>query len=216
MTDAIKEFIIDVFGSNAWLGILVIAMIPLIELRGAIPFALGSAWGIHKLTWYEAYSSAVIGATIPAIFIIPLLIPFFEFLKKTKLFKKIVTRLEEKFTKNSKKIESQAEQIQNKRKAELKKFWGVLTFVAIPIPLTGAWTGSAVAAYLKMPFWKGLLAILLGNIISGAIMTTLCVLFPSAVDMILYVFLALVVVVVVISILLLVLKKKKEEPIEQV
>ena len=78
MTDAIKEFIVELFGANAWLGIVVIAMIPLIELRGAIPFALGSAWGIHKLTWYEAYSSSVIGATIPALVIIPLLIPVFS------------------------------------------------------------------------------------------------------------------------------------------
>ena len=208
MTDAIKEFIVDVFGNYSWLGILVIAMIPLIELRGAIPFALGSAWGIHKLTWFEAYSSAVIGATIPALVIIPLLIPIFEYLKKTKIFKKLVLRFEEKFTKNSQKIESQAEQQNNKRKAELKKFLGVLTFVAIPIPLTGAWTGSAVAAYLKMPFWKGVFAIFLGNIISGAIMTMLCILFPSAVDIILYVFLGLVLLVVLSSILMLMFKKK--------
>ena len=208
MTDAIKEFIVDVFGNYSWLGILVIAMIPLIELRGAIPFALGSAWGIHKLTWFEAYSSAVIGATIPALVIIPLLIPIFEYLKKTKIFKKLVLRFEEKFTKNSQKIESQAEQQNNKRKAELKKFLGVLTFVAIPSPLTGAWTGSAVAAYLKMPFWKGVFAIFLGNIISGAIMTMLCILFPSAVDIILYVFLGLVLLVVLSSILMLMFKKK--------
>lgn len=208
MTDAIKEFIVDVFGNYSWLGILVIAMIPLIELRGAIPFALGGAWGIHKLTWFQAYSSAVIGATIPALVIIPLLIPIFEYLKKTKIFKKLVLRFEEKFTKNSQKIESQAEQQNNKRKAELKKFLGVLTFVAIPIPLTGAWTGSAVAAYLKMPFWKGILAIFLGNIISGAIMTVLCILFPSAVDIILYAFLGLVLLVVLSSILMLLFKKK--------
>ena len=84
MTDFIKEFIVDVFGNNVWLGILIIAMIPLIELRGAIPFAMGSAWGMHKLNWIQAYSSSVIGATIPALFIIPLLIPFFNYLRKTK------------------------------------------------------------------------------------------------------------------------------------
>lgn len=209
MTDAIKEFIIEIFGSNAWLGILVIAMIPIIELRGAIPFALGSAWGVHKLTWIEAYSSSVIGATIPALIIVPLLIPFFGYLKKTKLFKKLVESLDEKFSKKSQKIANEANAIADKSKAERKKFWGVVAFVAVPIPLTGAWTGSAVAAYLNLGFFKGVLAIFIGNCISGAIMTTLCVLFPAAVDAILYVFLGLVVLVIVASLIALFVKKKK-------
>lgn len=210
MTEAIKELIVDIFGNNAWLGILIIAMIPLIELRGAIPFALGSAWGVHRLNWIQAYSSAVIGATIPALIIIPLLIPIFNWLKKTKVFKKLVEVLDEKFTKNSEKIKRDVENAETARKAEAKKFWGVLAFVAVPLPLTGAWTGSAIAAYLKMDFWKGVLAILLGNMISGAIMTTLCVLFPSAVDAILYVFLGLVLLVVLATIVAMVIKKRKK------
>lgn len=214
MTDAIKELIVDVFGNNAWLGILIIAMIPLIELRGAIPFALGRAWGVNRLNWIQAYSSAVIGATIPALFIIPLLIPIFNWLRKTKVFKRIVEVLDEKFTKNSEKIKKDVENAQTKQKAEAKKFWGVLAFVAVPLPLTGAWTGSAVAAYLKIGFWKGVLAILLGNMISGAIMTTLCVLFPSAVDAILYVFLGLVVLVILATIVAMLVKRRKKQRTE--
>lgn len=211
MIDAIKEFIIEIFGQHAWLGILVIAMIPLIELRGAIPFAMGSAWGIHKLSWVQAYSSSVIGATIPAIFIIPLLIPVFNYLKKTKFFKKIVNRLDEKFTKKSEKIKNDVENANSQRKAELKKFWGVVAFVAIPLPLTGAWTGSAIAAYVKIGFWKGLLAILIGNMIAGAIMTALCVLFPSAVDVILDVFLIIVALLIVVSVIMLLIKRKPKQ-----
>lgn len=211
MTEAIKELIVNVFGDNAWLGILIIAMIPLIELRGAIPFALGGAWA-GKITWFQAYSSSVIGATIPAIVIIPLLIPVFNALKKTKVFKKLVEKLDEKFSRNSAKIENSVVDVNSERKKELKKFWGVLTFVALPIPLTGAWTGSAVAAYLKMGFGKGLLAVFLGNMISGAIMTTLCVLFPTAVDAILYAFLGLVVLVILIAIVTMFIKRKKQVP----
>ena len=175
MTDIIKEFFVDVFGSNAWLGILIIAMVPIIELRGAIPFALGSAWGVYKLNWIQAYTSSVIGATIPALIIIPLLIPVFNFLKKTKIFRRMVERFDEKFSKKSEKIDSDAKNAASTRSAEIKKFVGVMMFVAVPLPLTGAWTGSAVAAYLKIGFWKGVLAVLLGNMISGAIMTLLCV-----------------------------------------
>ena len=209
MTDFIKEFIVDVFGTNAWLGILIIAMIPIIELRGAIPFALGSAWGIHELSVGEAYLSSVLGATIPALVIIPLLIPVFNYLKKTKLFKKIVEKLDEKFSSKSKKIEDDIKDETSAKKVALKKFIGVLTFVAVPLPLTGAWTGSAVAAYLKIPYWQGVLAILLGNIIAGGIMTLLCVCFPNAVDTILNIFLILVLVVIVVSIIVMLVKNKK-------
>lgn len=211
MTDFIKEFIVDVFGAYAWLGILIIAMIPIIELRGAIPFALGSAWGVHKLTIGEAYLSSVLGATIPALVIIPLLIPVFNYLKKTKFFKKIVEKLDEKFSSKSKKIEEDIKNEANAKKAEFKKFIGVMTFVAVPLPLTGAWTGSAVAAYLKMPYWKGVLAILLGNMVSGGIMTLLCVCFPNAVDLILNIFLILVLVVIVVSIIIMLVKNKKKD-----
>lgn len=210
MTEFIKDFIIDVFGNNAWLGIIIIAMIPIIELRGAIPFALSPVWGASKLGTIEAYFCSVIGATIPALIIIPLLIPFFEFLKKTKIFKKVVLIFEEKFMKSSKKIEDDITAESSNIKKRLKKFLGVMTFVAVPLPLTGAWTGSAVAAYLKMNFWEGMLAILLGNIISGAIMTTLCVIFPSLVDTILYIFLILVVIVILVSLSVVMLKNRRK------
>lgn len=210
MTEAIKNFIVQIFGDNAWLGIIIIAMIPIIELRGAIPFALSSVWGAGKLSAIEAYFCSVIGATIPAIAIIPLLIPFFEFLKKTRIFKKFVGVFEDKFSRSTEKIETNIANETSRKKVWLKKFVGVMTFVAVPLPLTGAWTGSAVAAYLKMSFWEGLLAILIGNMISGLIMTSLCVIFPSFVDMILYVFLALVVVIVFVTIAISFFKRRKE------
>ena len=86
-----------------------------------------------------------------------------------------------------------------------------MTFVAIPLPLTGAWTGSAVAAYLKTGFWQGVLAVLCGNIISGAIMTLLCVLLPAkAVDYVLYAFIVLAVVVVLVAAIIALVKAKKQ------
>ena len=215
MTEAIKDFIVQIFGDSAWLGIIIIAMIPIIELRGAIPFALSSVWSVGKLSALEAYLCSVLGATIPALLIIPLLIPFFEFLKKTKIFKKIVGAFEEKFTNSSKKIEADIVSETSKKKIRLKKFLGVMAFVAVPLPLTGAWTGSAVAAYLKMSLWDGLLAVLLGNMISGIIMTSLCLLFPSFVDIILHIFLILVVVALVASMLVALFKRKKgAEPLQ--
>ena len=53
-------------------------------------------------------------------------------------------------------------------------FWGVCFFVAIPLPVTGAWTGSLVAATIKMNFWKALLSALLGVLIAGVIVSLIC------------------------------------------
>lgn len=209
MTDAIKDLIINLFGDMAWLGIIIIAMIPIIELRGAIPFALSEAWGALGLEWPMAYLFSVVGATIPALIIIPLLIPVFNWLGKNKFFKKIVNFFDENFTKKSKKIAEKLSDEDSNKKMELKKFWGVVAFVAVPLPLTGAWTGSAVAAYLKLGYLKGCFAVFLGNIISGAIMTSLCLIFPNSVDLILNIFLALVVVVLIAGIIGFIIKRYK-------
>ena len=211
MVEAIKDFIIAVFGNSAWLGIIILAMIPVTELRVTIPFALSEVWGASKLTWWQAYICSVIGATIPALFIVPLLIPFFSWLKKTKWFGKIVGAFDRKFSQKSGEIQKKVKDGESLAKANRIKFWGVVMFVAVPLPLTGAWTGSAVAAYLKMNPLKGILAVFIGNICSGAIMTVLCVLFPNYVDMILYAFLGLVVVIILVSVIVMLIKNHKSK-----
>ena len=59
----------------------------------------------------------------------------------------------------------------NRAKIEKYAFWGVALFVAVPLPVTGAWTGSLVAAVIDMKFWKALLSALIGVMIAGTIMT---------------------------------------------
>lgn len=212
MTEAIKSFTTKVFGSCPWLGVLLIAMVPIVELRGAIPFALSAVfWGAKVLPWWEAYLLAVVGSTIPALVIVPLLKPFFGWLKKTKVFRKMATGLENRFVSKSSKIMDGIGEEKHKRKVFWKKFIGVAGFVAVPLPLTGAWTGSAVASYLNLPFGWGVLAVFVGNIISGAIMTCICLLAPGAESIIMYVFLALAVLFIVGSIVYALIKKKKQD-----
>ena len=212
MIDIIKDFIANTFGELAWLGILLVAMIPIIELRGAIPFALSvKAWGINALNWWQAYIFSVVGATLPALIIVPLLIPFFNWLKKTKLFRKFVEFFGAHFKKKSEALANKVENEAEHKKQERIKFWGVVTFVAIPLPLTGAWTGSAVAAYLGIGTKKGVFAVLIGNIISGAIMTTICTIFKGAEDLILDIFLWLALAVIVCTIIYGVIKIIKDK-----
>jgi uncharacterized membrane protein len=216
MTNAIKELTTKLFGSCPWLGILLIAMVPIIELRGALPFALSAAfWGAKVLAWWEAYLFAVVGSTLPALVVIPLLKPLFSWMKKTKGFKKLATALEKRFVRKSSGIQAEIGNEKVERKIFVKKFIGTMAFVAVPLPLTGAWTGSAVAAYLDMKWWQGSLAVLCGNIISGAIMLSICLLFPGAESIIMYAFLGLAVLCIAGSLLWMAFKKKHEITAEE-
>ena len=211
MAEAIQNAFVQAFGEHTWLAVFLISMIPIVELRGAIPFGMSVAiWGSGALTWWQAYLCAVIGSTIPAMIIVPLLIPVFTWMKKTKWFKGIATSLEEKFKSKSDKVSATIQTEATIRRATLRKFWGTATFIAIPFPLTGAWTGSAIAAYLNLGWVKGVSAAFVGNAIAGAIMVLVCSLFVGYEDIILYAFCGLAVLVILTAIVVkFILKKKK-------
>ena len=207
MKEFIKNIILTLFGNMPWLGTIIFAMVPIFELRGAIPIAMDATiWGDAVLPWWQAYLFSVIGATLPAFVIIPLLIPVFNWMKKTKVFRKIAEFFDRTFKKKSANLNEKIEDESQSKKKERIKFLGVVTFVAIPLPLTGAWTGSAVAAYLNINYKKGVLAILLGNIISGAIMTLISVIFDGYQDLILLIFCLLVVVFILGSVIYAIIK----------
>ena len=153
MVDAIKTFLIDSLGAH--FGVMICSMIPIIELRGAIP--LGAWLG---MPWWQNYILSVVGNMIPIPFILLFITKFIAWMSrsKVKFFNKIGTWLTNKAEKNREKIEKYS-------------FWGVCLFVAVPLPVTGAWTGSLVAATIGMKKWKALLSCLLGVMIAGVIMT---------------------------------------------
>ena len=101
---------------------------------------------------------AIIGNIIPVPFILLLIRPVINWLKKTKLFKPLAHWIEEKA---------------DKKKDRVLKYskWGLFLFVAIPIPGTGAWTGALVAALLNLRVRSAFLTILLGMITAALIMT---------------------------------------------
>ena len=131
------------------------AMVPVIELRGAIPYGV-----ISGLSVPAAFIIAVIGNLVP----IPVLVVFtrkvFEWLRtKSDRLDRMVSRLESKAEKN--------QEVVNRY-----KFWGLVLLVAIPLPGTGAWTGALVAAMMDMRLKRAMPAIILGVIIAGIIVTT--------------------------------------------
>lgn len=153
MVAAIKSFLIETLGAR--LGVLLCAMLPIIELRGAIP--LGAALG---LPWWQNYFFAVLGNMIPVPFILLFIKRIIAWMNASqiKFLHKIGTWLTNKAEKNRERVEKYS-------------FWGVCLFVAIPLPVTGAWTGSLVAAVIDMKFFKALLSCFIGVLIAGVIMT---------------------------------------------
>ena len=153
MIAAIKAFLTEILGAR--LGVLLCAMLPIIELRGAIP--LGAALA---LPWWQNYLFAVLGNMIPVPFILLFIKKIIAWMtaSRVKFFNKIGTWLTNKAEKNRERVEKYS-------------FWGVCLFVAIPLPVTGAWTGSLVAAVIDMKFHKALLSCLIGVLIAGVIMT---------------------------------------------
>jgi len=119
------------------LTVMLTAALPIIELRGAIP--VGMSLGMSPA---HATIISFIGSMIPVPFILFTIRPIFNYLKKTKLFKKLVHKLTDKSLNKSGNIQKYGA-------------WGLLIFVAIPLPGTGVWSGSLAAALLDMRFTVG-------------------------------------------------------------
>ena len=125
------------------------AALPVIELRGAIP--VGISLGLSPL---HAAVLGFIGSMIPVPFVLFSIRPIFNYLKKTRFFRKFVDSITNRSMAKS---------------GNIKKYglWGLILFVAIPIPGTGVWTGSIIAAMLNMRFKWAFPAIFIGNLIAG-------------------------------------------------
>lgn len=152
-------------------------MIPIIELKGAVPFGMSKEiFGENALSPLQAWFSSSVGSLVPAFFLVWLFVPIINWLKNTKLFSSLSKKLETRFSANAKKIQENTNDAKLKK---LKKWVGLMLFVAIPLPLTGAYTGSAIAGYLNLGYINSMLAIFVGNIIAGGIVVLLCTIFKG-------------------------------------
>lgn len=208
MTEAIIKFFEELFGNN-YLTTFFIALLPIVELRGAVPVAFTMG-----LSWWQAFGLAYLGSSIVAPILLLLLKPILELLKKVKFFNRFATAIESMFQDKAKSIAERAGKSDSVRKEEWIKIIGVFTFVALPIPLTGVWTGTAVAVFLGVKFWKALGAILLGNFTAGVIMTLLSVFCAEYLDTILMVFFILVILLLVLFIVKIIIRMVKSKRLE--
>ncbi len=141
------------------LSVFIISMLPIFELRGSIPVGVQTL----DLPWYQVFLISVLGNMTPIIFLLLLL----GFL--TKIFMKvpILAKLLEWIFKRTR-----------SKSAIIEKYeeLGLILFVAIPLPITGAWTGAFAAYLFGLNFWKSILCILIGVLMAAVIVTSLTML----------------------------------------
>ncbi|MDI3535248.1 MAG: hypothetical protein PWQ82_1613 [Thermosediminibacterales bacterium] len=137
------------------LTVFLLSAMPVSELRGSIP--LGISMGIP--TW-ETYFLSVAGSLLPAPVLLIFLQPFFGFLRKTVLFRRLIDWSLRRSAKKS---------------HQIKKYGiiGLFLFVAVPLPSTGVWTGCIAASLLGLKFWQAFPAVAAGNMVAGLLVLTI-------------------------------------------
>ena len=133
-----------------------VAMVPVVELRGAIPFGV-----VRGLNLWTAIIASMLGNLVPVPFIILFIRKIFAWMRAhMPKLDGLVTRMEKKAEKNRAAVEKYA-------------FWGLVILVAIPLPGTGAWTGALVAAMMEMRLKRAFPAIAIGVAIAGVIVSVI-------------------------------------------
>ena len=135
--------------------VFIISMIPILELRGGLLAA-----SLLKISAAKALPICIVGNILPITFILLLIRHVLEWMKKVPCFRGIALWLERKA-------------MSKKGQIEKYEFWGLMLFVGIPLPGTGAWTGALVASLLHMKFGKAFGAILVGIALATVIMSIL-------------------------------------------
>ncbi|MBE6139926.1 MAG: small multi-drug export protein [Firmicutes bacterium] len=158
MTEVLVEFFVDALsflGTNIWgknLTVFFISMMPILELRGGMIAAC-----LMGLNPYVSLIVCILGNIIPIPLILWFIKPVFDWFKKKKFLEKFAIWCE----KHAEKKQGKIDQL---------KYYGLFIFVAVPLPTTGAWTGSLIASLLNLDQKKSLIAIICGVIAAGLIM----------------------------------------------
>ena len=150
-TENLAEKMVHLFGDTipSWLTVFIISLFPILENRGGMIAAR-----LHNMNMLQAFIISYLGNLVPIPFILLFIKKIFEWLRKIKGFDKIIKHFEAKAEKNRDKINS-------------GKQWGLLLFVAIPLPGSGGWTGALMASLLEIPPKKAFPIIALGVLIAG-------------------------------------------------
>lgn len=144
------------------LTVFLMSAVPIVEQRGAIPMGI-FAYNMNPIL---VLIVSFIGSLLPVPFILLLFNSIFKWMKKYKIFEPLNNIIENKIQKNTGKLEKYKE-------------IGLIIFIGIPLPTTGLWTGSAVAAFMGLDFKKSFFCAMIGGLISAIVITAACIVFPA-------------------------------------
>jgi uncharacterized membrane protein len=167
MTENLADFFVELFKNKIpnELIIFVISMFPILELRGGLIAA-----SLLKVDLLPAFFICYIGNILPIPFILVFIRKIFQFLRDKKGFSKLIEKLEVRSMRKSDKVTRWRD-------------WGLLMFVAIPLPGTGGWTGALIAALMDMRIKKSFPIIAVGVLIAGIIMAILTYGIPALIGL---------------------------------
>ncbi len=204
MAESIQNGIVDMFGGNPLLATFIVALLPIFELRGAIPFGMSmQVWGANALSAMQAFLISFLATTLIIPIVALIFIPLLKYLKSTKTFKKISEKLFDHFNKKANSVNK------NNSNSKWLKVLGVMGFVAVPLPLTGVYTGTVIAVLIGLNFYETLLACTVGNLIAGIVITLLSTVLKDKSIYLLLAFLAILVLTIVVSIIKKIIIKSK-------
>ena len=212
MSEWIKELFVTIFGVQSWLATLIISMIPIVELRGAIPFGSATAfWGENALSLGESLLFSLLGSTLVCVVLTFLFWPIFKWLKQTKVFKNVALWVERKLNRNAEGIEKKTQSEKDLNKIKWLKIIAIFGFVAIPLPLTGVWTGTCLALFIGLNKKQTMSSVILGNIVAGLLMTLISYFFKDNTMIVFYAFFVLLGIFIIYELIKSIVKKCKNK-----
>lgn len=210
MTEFIEQIFSNIFGSNVWLATILISMVPIIELKGAIPFSMSfDVWGSNALTQWEAFTAGIIGTSMIVFLLALIYIPLIKWLKSTRVFRKLGEKVEANINEKRGKVESDIEHKKHRCRAFYLKLSAVFLFVAMPLPFTGVWTGTCLAIALGLNYWTACGTVVGGNIVAGLLITLLSSLFKNSTIILFYILLGLALCLVLYLIIKEIVRRRK-------
>jgi uncharacterized membrane protein len=195
----LTDFISSNFENCIWLAVILVALCPTLEGKIAIPLAMNTAiWGSNALSPILALILAFVGSMIPCF---PIIMLTRKLKQKTSGF--FTNKFLQKYFVKSYKIENQ--------KSNFKKYLLLTSFVAVPLPLTGVWSGSIIAGISNLKASYSFCSIMIGSLISCLSITLLCAYFKNSISYIFIVSLIIIIAFLFIDLILSLFKQTKKK-----
>ena len=207
MIEIIGSVFAYIFGDLSWLATVLVAMFPIIEVKGAIPIGVSyEFWGDNALSPLMAGVCGIIGSCL----VVPILAmgfrPLIRWLKASNVFGKFAKRYEDKVSNRASKINNGIRS-NSVLKQNILKMLAVFAFVAVPLPLTGVWTGTCIGVALGLKTWQTILAVIGGNVVASVLIMTVCVAFPQFTAMLLMIVLGIVTIMIIVGVIKIFISK---------